>query len=229
MFRRTRIKFCGLVRAGDVDTAVALGVDAIGFVFFAPSKRVLDADAALALRRRLPSFVQAVGLFVNEDAQRITSVAAQVGLDTIQLHGDETPRFARALGRRYWRAHRIDAGFDLRARLAAWKGAEFHLLDSASAGYGGSGHPFDWSTVVSAGVDEFDATRLIVAGGLDDGNVGQAIERFRPFAVDSSSGIQSADPRCKDAAKMTRFVASVRVADEALARSIRAPNHESTQ
>jgi phosphoribosylanthranilate isomerase len=92
---RTRIKFCGLVRAEDVDTAVALGVDAIGFVFYPPSPRALGLDEALALRRRLPSFVSAVGLFVNELPDTVAATASRVGLDVIQLHGDETPDQAR--------------------------------------------------------------------------------------------------------------------------------------
>ena len=94
---RTRIKFCGLVRAEDVDTAVALGVDAIGFVFYPPSPRALGLDEALALRRRLPSFVSAVGLFVNESPDTVAATASRVGLDVIQLHGDESPDQARGL------------------------------------------------------------------------------------------------------------------------------------
>ena len=108
---RTRIKFCGLVRAEDVDTAVALGVDAIGFVFYPPSPRALGVDDALALRKRLPSFVSAVGLFVNEAPDTMTAIASRVGLDVIQLHGDETPvqgrEMSSACGLAWWKAIRM--------------------------------------------------------------------------------------------------------------------------
>ncbi len=218
--RRTRVKFCGLVRAHDVDVAVALGVDAIGFVFYPPSRRCLDAAEASALRRRLPSFVAAVGLFVDEDAARISTIAGRVGLDVIQLHGNETPASAALLGRRFWRAHRIAPGYALAREVAAWQAAEFHLLDSASPGFGGSGRIFDWSQARAQGVD---GVRTIVAGGLDAGNVGDAIGALRPFGVDTSSGIEGAEPRCKDVERMERFVAAVRTADDAEHRPIPRP------
>ncbi|MGE0311243.1 MAG: N-(5'-phosphoribosyl)anthranilate isomerase [Lautropia sp.] len=216
--RRTRIKFCGLVRGCDVDTAVALGVDAIGFVFYPPSRRCLDERDAAALRRRLPSFVAAVGLFVDEAAGRVEAVAARVGLDVIQLHGNEQPAYAAAFGPRVWRAHRISPGYDLARETAAWRDAEFHLLDSASPGFGGSGHAFDWSLAQASGLT---GLRTLVAGGLDASNVGAAIAALRPFGVDTASGIEGATPRCKDPDRMERFVAAVRTADDAEPRAIR--------
>ena len=90
---RTRIKFCGLVEAVDVDTAVALGVDAIGLVFFARSPRALSIEQALVLRRRIPSYIRCVGLFVNEHAAQVQAFRDQVGLDLIQFHGDETVEY----------------------------------------------------------------------------------------------------------------------------------------
>lgn len=208
--RRTRIKFCGLVRAQDVDTAVALGVDAIGLVFYPRSGRLLDETDALDLRRRLPSFVAAVGLFVDAPRERIESLVASVGLDVIQLHGNESPAFAGGLSRPCWRAHRIDEAYDLAAQMLAWQHAEFHLLDSASTGYGGSGRAFDWRRAAA-----FGGERTIVAGGLDAGNVGEAIRALSPFAVDTSSGIEGEGPRCKDPDRMASFVAAVRAADDA--------------
>ena len=207
--RRTRIKFCGLVRPGDLDAAVALGVDAIGFVFYARSKRLLAVEDALALRRRLPSFVSAVGLFVDTPAAQLETIASKVGLDVIQLHGDESPAFAARLSRRFWRAHRIGEGYELATQLRLWDDAEFHLLDSASPGYGGSGTAFDWRVAGGFGGD-----RAIVAGGLDADNVAAAIHALAPFAVDTSSGIEGPEPRCKDVARMERFVAAVRAADD---------------
>lgn len=215
---RTRVKFCGLTRPGDVDAAVAAGVDAVGFVFFERSPRCVDEVLAQSLRCRLPSFVRAVGLFVNEGAARIEAVAAAVGLDVIQLHGDEPPALGASLRSIHWRAHRVGEGYDLAAEIAAHGAAEFHLLDSASAGYGGSGRAFDWTRA-----DGIDPARLIVSGGLDAGNVGAAIARLGPFAVDTSSGIQGKGPRDKDAAKMERFIDSVRAADQ---RRAQPPNDD---
>jgi phosphoribosylanthranilate isomerase len=209
---RTRIKFCGLVRPDDVDTAVALGVDAIGLVFYPRSPRALEPDDAAALRRRLPSFVSAVGLFVNAPAARVAAVASQVGLDVVQLHGDESPAdgacIAEAAGLPWWKAIRMKPGTDLLTSSDSFGAAECLLLDAYSDGYGGSGRTFDWSWI-PPGLP----ARIVLSGGLDDGSVAEAIDRTRPFAVDVSSGIQGSDPRTKDRARMERFVAAVLQAD----------------
>jgi len=209
---RTRIKFCGLVRAEDVDTAVALGVDAIGFVFYPPSPRALGIDDALVLRRRLPSFVSAVGLFVNESPDTVAATASRVGLDVIQLHGDETSAQGRevslACGLAWWKAIRMRQQTDLLSLATDFQHAECLLLDSFSEAFGGSGKVFDWSWI-PAGL----SSRIILSGGLDSDSVAPAIQHVRPFAVDVSSGIQGHTPRHKDPARMERFVASVLSAD----------------
>lgn len=209
---RTRIKFCGLVRPADVDDAVALGVDAIGFVFYPRSPRYLTADDAASLRRRLPSFVSAVGLFVDESPAAVAAVAARVGLDVLQLHGDETPgqagAIAAAAARPWWKAIRMRAETDLLSSSGSFAAAECLLLDAFSEGYGGSGKTFDWSWIPSE-----VPFRLILSGGLDEVSVAEAIRRVRPFAVDVSSGIQGDTPRSKDRARMERFVSAVLSAD----------------
>lgn len=207
------MKFCGLVRPSDVDAAVAIGADAIGFVFYPRSPRLLDLDTAAALRRRLPSWVAAVGLFVDAPPAVIAETASRVGLDVAQLQGDERPEAAAALPLRWWKAIRIGEGgvrarAEVAAALADFQAAEHCLLDSASAGYGGSGRSFDWSLVPEAA-----GPRLVMSGGLDAGNVGEAIARLRPFAVDTSSGIQGANPREKDVGRMEQFMEAVRRAD----------------
>ena len=224
---RTRVKFCGLVLPQDVDAAVAVGADAVGFVFYSRSPRLLDAESAAALRRRLPSWVMAVGLFVNEPPATIDRLAAQVGLDVAQLHGDEDPVAAKSLRTAWWKAIRVGGdgvggsgasagtgvGSDAVRRsieqaLERYRDAEFRLLDSFSPGFGGSGRTFDWSLVPG------DAGRgLIMSGGLDAANVGAAIAGVRPFAVDTSSGIQGQDPRRKDVGRMEQFMEAVRRAD----------------
>jgi phosphoribosylanthranilate isomerase len=209
---RTRIKFCGLVRPEDVDTAIALGVDAIGLVFYPRSPRALGIDDAAALRRRLPSFVSAVGLFVGAPPASIADVAARVGLDVLQLHGDETPADGHAAGAAadlpWWKGIRMRAQTDLLSSARSFEAAECLLLDAFSDGYGGSGKTFDWSWIPP----ELPA-RIILSGGLDEGSVADAIGRVGPFAVDVSSGIQGDDPRTKDRARMERFVAAVLAAD----------------
>jgi phosphoribosylanthranilate isomerase len=211
---RTRIKFCGLTRAEDVDTAVALGVDAIGFVFYPKSPRCLDPSQAALLRRRLPSYVCSVGLFVNEPVARVREVAGTVGLDVLQLHGDETPEdcaLAASDHLAYWKAVRMRGPADLLESLARFGAAEALLLDSFSDGFGGSGQRFDWSWI-----PQQRGRPLVMSGGLDAASVGEAIARVRPMAVDVSSGIQGSDARMKDHAKMERFVAAVVCADAGL-------------
>lgn len=208
---RTRIKFCGLVRPEDVDTAVGLGADACGFVFYPKSPRALHWEEAARLRRRLPSYVCAVGLFVNERPQQVREAASRVGLDVVQFHGDESPADCLAAtpeGLAFWRAVRMRGPGDLLESLAHFGAAEALLLDSFSEGYGGSGRRFDWDWIPAE-----RARPLVLSGGLDADSVGEAIVRVRPMGVDVSSGIQGSDARVKDRAKMERFVAAVIAAD----------------
>jgi phosphoribosylanthranilate isomerase len=208
---RTRIKFCGFVRPSDVDDAVALGVDAIGFVFYPRSPRALDADQAAALRRRLPSWVSAVGLFVNENAATVRQISAAVGLDVIQFHGDESPGQCReglTPGTPYWRAVRMRSPDDLLESSLRFDDAEAFLLDAFSDAFGGTGTRFDWSWIPAA-----RKAPLILSGGLDEHSVAQAIRQVSPTMVDVSSGIQGSDARCKDTDRMARFVAAVLAED----------------
>jgi phosphoribosylanthranilate isomerase len=208
---RTRIKFCGLVRPDDVDTAVTLGVDAVGFVFYPRSPRAVTLDDARLLRRRLPSWVAAVGLFVDAQPAAVTSAVAHVGLDVVQFHGNESPatcRASRPENTPWWRAVRMRGPDDLLESTRSFGDAEAFLVDSFSDSFGGTGKRFDWSWIGAGRPD-----RLILSGGLDDASVGQAIERIAPAMVDVSSGIQGLDPRTKDPGRMARFVAAVLRAD----------------
>jgi phosphoribosylanthranilate isomerase len=214
---RTRIKFCGLVRAEDVRTAAALGVDAVGFVFHPGSPRIVDVAHAAGLRRLLPSYVAAVGLFVDAPPGEVRRVAGAVGLDVIQFHGDETPRECRderPADLRYWRAVRMRGPSDLLESFARFGDAEALLLDSFSRGYGGSGEAFDWSWIPAG-----RPLPIVLSGGLSAETVAAAIGQVRPMMVDVSSGIQAAgsqaDPRAKSRERMERFVAEVLRADAA--------------
>jgi phosphoribosylanthranilate isomerase len=228
---RTRIKFCGLVRPQDVLDAVHLGADAIGFVFYPKSPRVLEAQQAMELRRLLPSWVSAVGLFVNESAPEILRISKAVGLDVIQLHGDESPEFAIQVGTAcklaWWRAARCRNQLDLLHCIEQFPTAESLLLDSFSPMFGGTGETFDWSILTeierSLGAQQYAVVRskMIMSGGLNETNVGQAIAKIKAMAVDVSSGIQGTNPREKDAKKMAAFIAAVVTANSAVSNNAR--------
>ena len=221
---RTRIKLCGLTREEDVDAAVALDVDALGFVFYAPSPRHVTIARAAALVARVPSSIATVGLFVDASRDTIDAVLDAVPLTLLQLHGDESALDAEGLRVPYLKAARMMPGLDLLRFAEEHAGAAALLLDAHSAGYGGAGKVFDWSLVPAhwtartaqraqppAGVP-----RVVLSGGLNAANVADAIVRVHPDAVDTSSGIESARG-VKDPAAMRAFVAAVRRADDASA------------
>ena len=208
---RTRIKVCGLTREADVDAAVAAGADAIGFVLYARSPRAVSAERAGELARRLPPFVTPVLLFVNASVAEVAAGLAAVPTALLQFHGDETPEDCRAHGRPYLRAARMGAGFDLLDWSARFHDAQALLLDAHVEGYGGGGKPFDWSLVPAA-----VPAPVVLSGGLNPANVTDGLARLRPWAVDVSSGVESAKG-IKDAGLMRRFCQAVREADARLA------------
>ena len=202
----TRIKICGLTREEDVDAAVAAGADAIGFVFYPPSPRYVTPARAAALARRIPPFVQVVGLFVNEASETVAEVCAAVPINLLQFHGDESPDYCRAFHRPYLRAARVRPGLDLVEFARAFPDARGLLLDAFVDGYGGGGQVFDWSLVPSD-----LPLPLVLSGGLHAENVGEAVRTLRPVAVDVSSGVEMAKG-IKDHARIAAFVAAVRQA-----------------
>lgn len=204
---RTRIKICGITREEDLRAAVDCGADALGFVFYEASPRFVPPQRAAELVRQLPPFVSAVGLFVDAAHAFVASTLETVQLDLLQFHGDEAAADCRRYRRPYIKAARVRQGLDLVEYAALFPDARGLLLDAFVEGYGGGGKGFDWSLIPPA-----MPLPLILAGGLDEHNVGQAIERVRPWAVDVSSGVEAAKG-IKDAAKMARFVAGVRNAD----------------
>ncbi|MBS4018394.1 phosphoribosylanthranilate isomerase [Azonexus hydrophilus] len=207
---KTRIKICGLTREADVDAAVAAGADAIGFVFYSPSPRYVTPERAAELARRVPPFVDVVGLFVNASAEEIGATCAAVPLNLLQFHGDETPAFCRSFARPWLRAARVRPGLDLVEFARSYSDARGLLLDAFVEGYGGGGHVFDW-TLIPPGLPG----HLVLSGGLHADNVGDAIRRVRPVAVDVSSGVE-AGKGIKDHDKIAAFVAAVRAADAAI-------------
>jgi phosphoribosylanthranilate isomerase len=201
---RTRIKICGITRPQDGQDAARLGADAIGLVFYAPSPRAVTVEQAKAVCDALPPFVSRVGLFVNAARAEISKVLAEVSLDLLQFHGDETPAECEGYDRPYIKALRMAANVDVMAQAAAYQSAAGILLDSYEAGVpGGTGQTFDWQRVPT----ELKQP-IILAGGLTMGNVATAIERVQPYAVDVSGGVEAAKG-IKDRDKMTAFINEV--------------------
>ena len=207
MTHRTRIKICGLTRASDVQAAVHAGADAVGFVFYPPSARHVSVAQACALARELPPFVTPVGLFVNAPRADIDAAIRAIPALIVQFHGDESAQTCDALGRPYIRAARVAAGFDLLDYAGRYGNAQAILLDAHVEGYGGGGKVFDWSLIRSG------APRpVVLSGGVHAENVLAGIRQLRPWAVDVSSGVESAKG-IKDAAEIRRFCEAVRRAD----------------
>lgn len=210
----TRIKICGLTRPEDVQMVVRQGVDALGFVFYPPSKRYVTPEQAAALRDLVPPFVTVVALFVNAAREDVESVLRQVRPHLLQFHGDESAAQCMSYGHPWLKALRVPkeggvTGEALALQMQACPQADGCLLDTDSPGYGGSGTVFDHGLL--DGWSEQARGRLILSGGLHEGNVAQAIRRVRPVAVDVSSGVE-ASPGIKSAEKVRRFVEAVRQA-----------------
>ena len=189
------------------------GADAVGFVLYDASPRHVSVARAAQLARGLPPFVAPVGLFVNASPALIDGAVGAMPDLLLQFHGDETPEDCRRPGRPYLRAARMAPGFDLLDFARRFSDARGLLLDAAVEGYGGGGKVFDWSQV-PRGVPR----PLVLSGGLHAANVLAGILQLRPWAVDVSSGVESAKG-IKDAVAIRRFCDAVRDADAQIADS----------
>jgi phosphoribosylanthranilate isomerase len=201
---RTRIKFCGITRGEDALLAAQLGVDAIGLVCTRRSPRFLEPAQAQAIRAQVPAYVSVVALFMDDEAAWVREVEAALHPDLLQFHGVEDAAFCSAFITPYVKTVAMGGDADVRSIAAAHPQARGLLLDGHAAGMqGGSGQRFDWTRV-----PRDLALPVIVAGGLDAGNVGAAIRNAQPWAVDVASGIETS-PGIKDPAKMHAFAAAV--------------------
>lgn len=204
----TRVKICGITRVEDALAAAQAGADAIGLVFYEHSPRHVDIVQAAQLAAALPPFVTSVGLFVNADEAFVREVLANVPLDLLQFHGDESPEYCAQFDRPYLKAIRVKSGVDLLQCAAHFHTAKGLLLDAHVEGIpGGTGATFDWSLIPQA-----LPLPVILSGGLNAENVAAAIEQVRPYAVDVSSGVE-VSKGVKDAAKIARFLQEVKRAD----------------
>lgn len=201
------VKICATTSEDDALLAVAMGADAVGFVF-APSPRQIAPQVAADIIKRLPPEIVTVGVFRDEAPRRVLNIAQLAGLRAVQLHGRETPDVAQWLKERLPMVIQAFPAGDERVRRAADYGADLVLLDGPNPG---SGRTFDWALAgdVPAG------QRFLIAGGLTADNVATAIRRARPWGVDVASGVER-EPGLKDPIRLRSFIAAVRATETAL-------------
>lgn len=200
----TRIKICGITRPEDAIAAADAGADAIGLVFYPKSPRAVTIEQAQAICAILPPFITIVALFVDAEHFEVEDVLAAVHIDLLQFHGSETPAQCQAFGTPYIKAIRMKDDADLSDAVSQYASARGLLVDTFDPNEaGGTGETFDWDRVPD-GLD----TPIILAGGLEPGNVGNAVKQLRPYAVDVSSGVE-VSKGIKDAEKIRAFVEAV--------------------
>ncbi|MBI5557324.1 MAG: phosphoribosylanthranilate isomerase [Deltaproteobacteria bacterium] len=206
MRARTRIKICGMTDPDEVRYAVAAGVDALGFIFAKESPRYIEPERARALVASLPPFVAAVGVFRNEDPERVAEIVRSCNLTVIQLHGAESPDYCRRFQTRVVKAFQVHDMLTAQDLLPYEEAVCGFLLDTYDKNQGGgTGKTFDWSLVHKLRPGK----PLILAGGLGPDNVARAIAQVKPFAVDVNSAIER-EPGRKDPQLISRLVAAVR-------------------
>jgi phosphoribosylanthranilate isomerase len=209
--RKTRIKICGIRRVEDAMHAAQAGADAIGLIFYAPSPRAVTLQQAIAVRDALPPFMSTVALFVNAARSDVNEVCESLNPSLLQFHGDEDRDYCASFSRPYLKAIRVGASMkadDLVQLQIEFSTAKALLLDTLSVGqYGGTGESFNWD-VIPKSLRE----KIVLSGGLTPANVGEALRKIRPWAVDVSSGVES-EKGIKDPEKILAFMSAVRLAD----------------
>lgn len=205
---RTRVKICGITRVQDALEAVRCGADAIGLVFYAASPRCVTLLQAQQVVAAMPPFVSVVALFVNATQAEIENVTSQVSIDIVQFHGDETAAECERIKLPYFKAIRVKPDTNLLKCEAEFNGAKALLLDTYSeSAYGGTGHAFDWDLI-----PKNMSKPVILAGGLMAENVGLAIQKVKPYAVDISGGVEISKG-VKDSDKIVDFMLAVHSAN----------------
>ena len=202
---KTQVKICGLTSVADALAAAEAGADLIGLMFYDGSPRHVTFGTAVEIARALPPFVLRVGVFVNPEPDLVLRAIGDCGLNLLQFHGDEDSDFCTQFGVMSLKAVRVQSAESL-LPLANFKTDAFLLDAYSKAGLGGTGEQFNWDLAVEA--QKFGKP-IFLAGGLTPENVADAVKKVRPFAVDVSSGVESA-PGKKDAAKVRAFIAAVR-------------------
>jgi len=200
-----KVKICGITQYDDAKTAVSLGVDALGFIFYPKSPRYINPLQAREIIKRLPPFVSRVGVFVNEVSETIKEIARQTGIDTVQLHGSESPSMCGQLPFTLIKAFPVGPDFDV-SLLDEYPVNAFLLDTWSDSTPGGSGRTFDWSIAKIAAQYHHN---IILAGGLGPTNIAEALETVQPYAVEFNSGVEI-KPGIKNPRKMRDAVAIVK-------------------
>ena len=201
---RTKIKICGITDSKNALDAVDLGVDALGFVFFGESPRYIEPKKARKIINLLPSFVLRVGLFVNASKEEVLSAISDSSVNVLQFHGDEDEQFCNQFNLPYIKAISFQDGVNLLEYCKLFTSSSAILIDTYSENMrGGTGKTFNWDLLPK----ELPLP-LIVAGGLNSGNVSSLINSINPYGVDVSGGVES-DKGIKDYTMMKNFVLGV--------------------
>jgi phosphoribosylanthranilate isomerase len=202
---KTQVKICGVTTVADALAAAEAGADMIGLMLYEGSPRHISLAQAAEISRALPPFVLKVGVFVNPEEALVSRAIAECQLSLLQFHGDEPSEFCTQFGLMSMKALRVKDAESL-AALENYATDAFLLDAYSKSGLGGTGEKFNWDLAVEA--QKFGKP-IFLAGGLTPENVADAVRQVRPFAVDVSSGVESA-PGMKDAAKVRAFIAAVR-------------------
>ncbi|MBL4743389.1 MAG: phosphoribosylanthranilate isomerase [Cycloclasticus sp.] len=209
MALRARVKICGITQVDDALAAVDNGVDALGFVFYDISPRCIDIANANKIINKLPPFINKVALFVNPDSEDVSRVLNATNIDLLQFHGDEDEAFCSSFNMPYLKAIRMRGTIDLNKTVKAFSSASGLLLDAFdSAQYGGTGQTFDWELVPK----QCDLP-IILAGGLNENNIYDAIKNTNSYAVDVSSGVEKSKG-IKDHLRIKQFMHEVKRANK---------------
>ena len=199
--RKIRTKICGITTPEDALYAAQAGADALGLVFYPQSPRAIDIIKAQKITAALPPFVSVIALFVNESAQNIRRILAEVPIHLIQFHGDEDDAFCRQFDRPYIKAIRVQTASDIQNAAHRFPNAQALLFDAYHPSeYGGTGHCFDWTLLA-----EYSGKPWVLAGGLTPENVGEAVRITGAESVDVSGGVEASKGK-KDAAKVATFI-----------------------
>ena len=204
---RPKVKICGITNWTDARRAYAAGADFLGFNFYPESPRYISPVQAAKIVKKLPDTVSVVGVFVNEPEETVVATAKMVGLDFVQLHGDESPQAVEKLARRVRviKALRVKKPFRS-TELSRFRAAKAFLLDGFDRkARGGTGKTFDWS--VARRLNR--GRKIFLAGGLTPANAAEAVAAAKPFALDVCSGVESS-PGKKDAARIVAFMEAAR-------------------
>lgn len=198
-----KVKICGITNLEDALAACEYGADAVGFIFYKKSPRFIEPERVKKIIKDIPPFVTTVGIFVDEDADKINEIVKEVGLNVVQLHGKELPEFCEGIRSKVIKVFRIQG-----SRVQEFKGemkqyrVSAYLLDTYQEGIpGGTGETFNWKIAKEAK----GFGRIILAGGLTLQNVAEAVKTVMPYAVDVSSGVEER-PGKKDLKKVKEFI-----------------------